>query len=503
MVPSTQSGIRNRLTTCVGCEGIFTKGRPARHVCTFRATGFPFEGQRQAKPCGVAYHGGCIRAGPPFETRLAKNKGLTMPVLPFEPTFICELCQVRSIVGRELARDKSDIQLLGYERMRMIDCRNSWQHSTLAKYGVYLRFMDRFEKRHGTKVLRPTKLEKPPNTESIPLHWAQLAYSLRRNRAGERVKFGTVRQLRSAANMYYMVDALLARPTQAMKVKTRLNFYAHVLPPDSAMMSFAAKGMERRLGQTSKPSWAISYVHLKWMDDKLEAGWHMAHTRHERHDFTIAATANLLAYLGWLRGGEIFEASTDDLEVTRPTEGPTRGLPPNVGAIEFNLLPETKSDPCRVADIVVAYETLSGLCLGRWVERLATFEPAIPGRLFSSQRHPVWSSRIFREEFAWPLLELMRKAGEPTLAPFNDAPGRRIRDLIWSLHSWRRGGRSRVSRGARHNEPNPPGTRRATSAEIYEHARWEVIQQHKSEDMAAHYNQWELIDRLALTFHCT
>jgi hypothetical protein len=302
--------------------------------------------------------------------------------------------------------------------------------------------------------------------------------------------------------MYYMVDALLARPSQAMKVKNRVSFFPHVLPPDAAMMTFATKGMERRLGHSSQPSWALSYVHIKWLDDQFESAWRRARSESERHDIVIAGTANLLAYLGWLRGGEIFEASPDDVTVTPPVAGPTRGLPPQVGAVEFNLLPETKSDPCRVADIVIAYETLSGFSLGRWMDRLLTFEPARAGRLFSSRRYPVWTSRIFRTEFAWPLLELMRRSGEPSLAPFTDAPGGRIQDLIWSIHSWRRAGRSRVSRGTRHNEPNPPGTRRATSAEIYEHARWEAVQQRRSEDMAAHYNQWELIDRLAITFHC-
>jgi hypothetical protein len=74
--------------------------------------------------------------------------------------------------------------------------------------------------------------------------------------------------------------------------------------------------------------------------------------------------------------------------MTPPSEGPTRGLPPNVGAIEFNLFPETKTDPCRVADIVMAYETLSGLCLGQWVTRLATFEPTNPGQLFHPSDTP-------------------------------------------------------------------------------------------------------------------
>jgi hypothetical protein len=287
-----------------------------------------------------------------------------------------------------------------------------------------------------------------------------------------------------------------------MKVKQRVGFFPFVLPPDAAMVTFASKGMERRLGHSSKPSWALSYVHIKWMDDQFELAWLLASSEDERHDIAIAATANLLAYLGWLRGGEIFKASVDDVTVVPPSEGPTRGLPPHVGAIEFDLLPETKSDPCRVADIVIAYETLSGLSLGSWMTRLLTFEPARAGCLFSSKRHPVWTSRLFREEFAWPLLELMRLSGEPTLAPFSDKPGKRIRDLIWSIHSWRRAGRSRVSRATRHNEPSPPGTRRATYAEIYEHARWEAIQQRKSEDMDNHYNQWELIDRLAITYDC-
>lgn len=56
-----------------------------------------------------------------------------MPTMVVEPTFICELCQVRAIVGRELYREKNDLQLLCFERMRIIDCRSSWQHGTLAK----------------------------------------------------------------------------------------------------------------------------------------------------------------------------------------------------------------------------------------------------------------------------------------------------------------------------------------------------------------------------------
>jgi hypothetical protein len=117
----------------VGCLKDFDKRYPAHHVCTFRRRGFHLT--KAFQPCGVAYHRHCIRIGEPFRTRLPRDKGLIMPNMVVEPTFICELCQVRAILGRDLHREARDIQLLGLERMRMIDCRNSWQQGTLSKYG--------------------------------------------------------------------------------------------------------------------------------------------------------------------------------------------------------------------------------------------------------------------------------------------------------------------------------------------------------------------------------
>jgi hypothetical protein len=268
------------------------------------------------------------------------------------------------------------------------------------------------------------------------------------------------------------------------------------------MLTFASKGMERRLGNHSKPSWALSYVHIKWIDDCLDEAWNHAPAASDRHNLVIAGFCNLMAYLGWLRGGELFAAKADDLCLTAPEYGAALGLPPGLGAVELRLLPETKSDPAKTADIVVAYTTLSGLSLGKWASRLQDHDPFIPGDLLSSNDYPVWSSRIFREKYAWPLLEAMRVQGEPTLKVFSDTPGKRIRDLIYSMHTWRRAGRSRVSRNARHNEPSNPGTRKASETEIYEHGRWEVTKSCRSEDMPARYNQWELVDRLAVTLCC-
>ena len=49
---------------------------------------------------------------------------------------------------------------------------------------------------------------------------------------------------------------------------------------------------------------------------------------------------------------------------------------------------------------------------------------------------------------------------------FNDEPGQRIRDKVWSCHSYRRGFNSYVSRKREGN------LRKATPQEINEHARW-------------------------------
>ena len=179
-----------------------------------------------------------------------------------------------------------------------------------------------------------------------------------------------IRQLRSAANMYYMVDSQLAYPHQSQKFQSRVTFQSHVALPDAAMLTFASKGLERRLGSHSKPSWALSHVHIQWLDDCLNEAWRNAPTMLDRHTISIAGFANLMFYLGWLCGGELFEAALEDLVVTPPAEATTKSLPPGVGVIEFSLLPETKSDPAKTADVVVAFSTLSGLSLGKWANRL-------------------------------------------------------------------------------------------------------------------------------------
>jgi hypothetical protein len=144
----------------------------------------------------------------------------------------------------------------------------------------------------------------------------------------------------------------------------------------------------------------------------------------------------------------------------------------------------------------MAYETLSGLSLGFWFRDLKQMYPDDTGPLFYTSTAGPWTSRYFRDTYAWPLLEEMRtKDKEPTLQVFGNTKGTQIRDKVYSMHSWRRAGCSRVGRPPRHNEPNPKGTpRQASTAEIYKHGRWTRRRDSRGEAIDVTYNQWSLVE---------
>jgi hypothetical protein len=115
--------------------------------------------------------------------------------------------------------------------------------------------------------------------------------------------------------------------------------------------------------------------------------------------------------------------------------GPSCNLPPGIGAIEYPLKPETKSDQAVAANIVITFETLSGLSLGKWVTCLLKFTTFNGTNLFSTATKPKWDSQYFRLNFAIPSLETMHLEGEPTLRAFSDQIGNCLQDKITSLHS--------------------------------------------------------------------
>jgi hypothetical protein len=68
---------------------------------------------------------------------------------PLPHFVICEACQVRRELGRELLKTREDVALLMLERMQQIDTLNNWQQDTLKEYDPLMKFLLWFEMQFG------------------------------------------------------------------------------------------------------------------------------------------------------------------------------------------------------------------------------------------------------------------------------------------------------------------------------------------------------------------
>jgi len=174
---------------CAGClQSLCSNSIYLR--CSFASTGFPLSDGSIACPCHAYYHSKCIRAGAPFTTRSEVDAGLTFPYVSTFSRFICELCTVRSVLGRELHTIRDGV-LLRLERMRLIDQAHYWSASTHKQYQNHLRHLAQFDQLHDTNILSVSPLLAPPAGPEIPLQWFQECYSLR-PASVRRLEYGTV-----------------------------------------------------------------------------------------------------------------------------------------------------------------------------------------------------------------------------------------------------------------------------------------------------------------------
>jgi hypothetical protein len=499
------NGTGNKPTFCAGCQLPILR-REYRFTCCFSTRGFKFTNNTQAIPCHTKYHLRCIRAGPPFRTRLRNGAGLSMPPIRDLPNFICEACTVRAVLDRELQDHSRDHALLMLERIRLIDMCHNWSSGTHTQYQGKLRILRDFETAFGVRVLQATGLDRPPSPPAIPIMWAQQRYALRPGKvrgtetAPTSVTFATVRGLRSAANQFFAWDLQVAYPDTAMKdSSSRAVVTPGCLPTDSLAYVYMSTGMRRRLGDESKPSLALLQRHVRWIDTFLNDAYNNSADPEHRAELARAAIANLAAWLGWLRAMEVFSLRWIDVTVTEPGDGAALDLPPAIGAVSFRLLPQTKSDQSRTADILIAYTTSSNFSIGQWLHRLrvslgAVELPSDDSLIFQESDGTPWSSLYFRATYLIPLLEMQRRAGDTHLTPFDGSPGNSIADKFWSMSSYRRGGRSHVSR------VRVGCIRKATPMEVSEHGRWRHSR--SSMDMPTLYLEWTSVDRINVTLLC-
>jgi len=283
-------------------------------------------------------------------------------------------------------------------------------------------------------------------------------------------------------------------PGQVAKIQKRHFFLPYVPPPEELVSTVQARGMARRMGDHPQPSWALQFVHIKFINDQLEHAYQLAPTEGSRREIANDGATNVLSWLAATRGGETFSLKRDCITITQPEEGPTLGLPLGIGVIEGRLSAETKSSPNKVAEITIVYECSSGLEPGKWLERVLAF-PDTHGNnaLFSSDDKAEWDSLYFRHNYLWPLLEVQQLMGEPTLKAFTTTKGQQIKDKIWSMHSYRRGLTAFVLR------KRPQNLRQATKDELRAHCRW----QYKITDMVEYYaTDMDLGVRVDFTLRC-
>lgn len=481
-------------------------------TCHFSKKGFKV-GACHMRPCGVAYHTRCIRVGIPFTSRRDDGGGLSFPESSVPPVFICESCTVRSFTRRELNR-RSDMHLLALERMRMLDIAHSWAPGTYAAYQPYLQAVSRFQQKYQVPILKVPTLSAPPANPVIPLMWCHESYGLRqgRRRSGDsaeeshenRVKFATVRQLRSAVAQWETMVAVTARPGTGHFDQSKRLVHQACRGTDTASFTLFARGLAARTGTDARPSKSLLHQHVFCLDQELYARYCSETDDLRRRELALAGLMNVVLWLGWFRSSEALGIQWADLGLILPVDGPSLGLPPLTGAVMVRLRPETKSDRSHRADMILAYQTNSGFALGRWVLRCVREHPLPSQRVWESKENifthcdgSPWSSREFRERYLYPSLRRQRAEGDPYLLPFGAVHGITLEEAFWSLGSYRNGARSHVSRS---RTVNGRRLRKATPEEVYEHARWRRRRNNEAIDKI--YQQWSPHDRLAITQEC-
>ena len=479
---------------CVGCRKGFEKNEAVLR-CTFCSAGFG-----SFVPCGTSYHLSCFRVGEPFTSRRKGGAGLCLPPSVVWPNFICEACTVRRFVNREL--EASDTPLLMLERMRLLDIISYWAKGTHATYNSKIRVIHDFERRFGVQILKPTPLEHPPMDRSIPLMWCQQLYSLRHSTAkydkdvAVPLAFSTIRALRSAAAQYMTLDSLSVHPSSYFNRDNKL-IHQDCRPTDSAPYTLMTKGMLSRIGDEARPSMALLDRHVRYLDNELNQKYRLATSVYEKREYALAGLANLSFWLGWIRSSEGFDLDWEDTELLHPEDGPRLELPDNCGCLQYRLSPETKANRGRRSDVLLAYRTASGLCIGKWFLRSQYWRLKSTGPLFCHVNGSRWTSLYFRKTYLYPSLHRQRVAGDKLLAPFDGSRGNHLESRFWSLHCYRRGGRSHVSRGGNFGGRR---LRKATKEEVYEHARWRL--RRSSEPIDVIYREWTPLDRVKITFYC-
>jgi hypothetical protein len=186
------------------------------------------------------------------------------------------------------------------------------------------------------------------------------------------------------------------------------------------------------------------------------------------------------------------------VEIITPANGALHNLPIGVGDVLLTLVPETKGQSSKRVDVPLADTFASGSSPHYWYLKLMECKDNLGWiggpllRHFNGQR---WTSSYFKSTHVYPLLHIQRSCGDPSLAPYDGAPGNSIEGKFYYFGMYRRGGRSQVTMR------RADCVRSASKAEIAEHGRWRT-QNRGYEAMSKHFNEITLEDRIYITLLC-
>ena len=422
--------------------------------------------------------------------------------------FICELCTVRTQLGRELDfHCSTDMTLLFLERMRMIDAAHAWAPRSLENACRTLRRIDHFFSTHQLPSLHVQmglpQLSHPPLDISIPLFWSMEHYTScpSTRSTGASPSWNTGRAQRSALSVYSTWSTAFCFPQNSYKDnENRVLSNPSLSPSDNILCRLTAGGISARLGTESRPSQALVARHIHWNQHYRHKLLASDLTLHVQYELLCAQCVELFAWLGWLRSSEIFNMRLDDVELIPPPLGGVYNLPPKSGAILLQLMASTKSSRNKKVDVVIAWQTASGLRLGFYLSRLISILHKLHWQtsscyLFRTTTNTPWTSHYFRTHHLYPLLHLQHLNGDVTLRHIHITSSQDIPYYFFSMHSYRRGADTHCSR------LREGCIRKAFEDEKVDHGRWRIKNTGR-ENMPTHYREPSIEDRLYLTLLC-
>jgi hypothetical protein len=116
----------------------------------------------------------------------------------------------------------------------------------------------------------------------------------------------------------------------------------------------------------------------------------------------------------------------------------------------LTLGPETKGQSSKRVDVPLADTFASGISPHYWYLKLMECKENlgwIGGPIFRHFNGQRWTSSYFKSTHVYHLLHIQRNRRDPSLNPYDGAPGNRTVANFYSFGMYRRGGRSQVTMG--------------------------------------------------------